>query len=173
MSQPLLGPPSHSHSFNNAHWTTYNSVGGGYSAGAMGEVALGEKHGLKIVNHSEDYGQDGYEEDYDWEIIHHPNCEKKLVSRESMKRMKFPIVPDPARHLSNPTDRYSRYEPEFLSDTVTCYECSMAQLIHRNGLGYLSVEWTTLEEGMYEIILVQTKEQMKMGSGLHPRIKLL
>jgi hypothetical protein len=71
---------------------------------------LGEQHYLKIVNHAEDYGQDGYVEDLDWSIEHHPSC--KISMRTAYVVYECPMAEEiQARGLERLSFRWTDLEP--------------------------------------------------------------
>jgi hypothetical protein len=112
-----------------------------------GGTFLGETHHLTIVNHAEDYGQDGYEEDLDWSIEHHLNCEKSMHPAVEIKQLKYSIIPQ-----NTIPSRLTSY------DATIVFECPMAQEIQAYRLERLSgLPWTDLEPGTYKIALEQAQ----------------
>jgi hypothetical protein len=96
---------------------------------------VGEIHVLKIINYAEDVGQDGYQEELDWELGHSLECPRAIDYEEQITDyMKSPKI----RPIN--------------------FECEMALEIKRHGLSRLEMDWTQIEPGEYRVQLEVSKD---------------
>jgi hypothetical protein len=96
---------------------------------------LGEIHILKIINYAEDVGQDGYQEELDWELGHSLECPRAIDYEEQITDyMKSPKI----RPIN--------------------FECEMAMEIKRHGLSRLEMDWMQIEPGEYRVQLEVSKD---------------
>jgi hypothetical protein len=124
------GTNSHMHTFNSYGMPVHSHTPPSSMAEWVGEV-----HGLKIVNYAEDIGQDGYQEELDWEIFHPGACKRGISYEDQI-------------HDWQRMDRVRPIE----------YHCEMAEEIKKYGLNRLEMDWTQIEPGEYRIRLEVSKE---------------
>jgi hypothetical protein len=97
------------------------------------EKKIQPRHWLIITNTTEDTGQDGYEEELEWEIEHSPDCPREAVFYRANETLNFE------------------------EEIVDHMRCAVGQEIEHNGIDGLEFVtgtgegWRELEPGRYEI----------------------
>lgn len=123
---------------------------------------LGQIHRLKVWCRNPDTGEDGWYGEYEWDLMHHPACEKRRWTMEEMYRARYEHKYKTNTRYNEPLrcniiDHGFQYGRE---QEVWTWECEMAEVL--NNIRSLSIlhptKFEDLEEGDYDVQLCRSPQ---------------
>lgn len=143
---------------------------------------LGQIHRLKIWCKNPDTGEDGWYGEYDWNIEHHQQCERRRWTMEEAYRARYETMKRENKDIT--PQRWNVIHDVFQygrDQEIWTWECPLAD--HTNAVKGIDTlgphRWEDLEEGTYDIVLeVAAEDRYHQQYGgrpdpMHYRIRLL